>query len=105
MTNGKTPLKRQNAVQNHQNGEPLPVLDPAIERYKPCELYQWEMCILFHSHGVSTQKHMSDVGKKIKSLLVKPQETHGKDKFSLFSEKGKCVLIKTFPKNQRKYMH
>eukprot|EP00957_Ditylum_brightwellii_P158660 12076476-Ditylum_brightwellii.AAC.1 len=87
MMSGKTPLKWRNAVQNHQNGEPLPVLELAIEGYKPCELYQWEMCIQFHSHKVFTQKHMSDVGKKIKCLLVKLQETHQKDKFSLFSEK------------------
>eukprot|EP00957_Ditylum_brightwellii_P090995 6928649-Ditylum_brightwellii.AAC.1 len=40
---------------------------------------------------------MSDVGKKVKSILVKLQESHGKDKFSLFSEEGKRVLIKMFP--------
>eukprot|EP00957_Ditylum_brightwellii_P104589 7969225-Ditylum_brightwellii.AAC.1 len=69
MTTGKTPLKWQNAVQNHQNGEPLPVLDPAINGYEPCELYQWEMCVQFHSCRASTLKHTSDIGKKIKSLL------------------------------------
>eukprot|EP00957_Ditylum_brightwellii_P175255 13342255-Ditylum_brightwellii.AAC.1 len=61
MTTGKTPLKWQNAVQNHQTGEPLPILDPAINRYEPCELYQWEMCVQFHSRGASTLKHTSDV--------------------------------------------
>eukprot|EP00957_Ditylum_brightwellii_P131597 10035859-Ditylum_brightwellii.AAC.1 len=35
MTTDKTPLKWQNAVQNHQNGEPLPVLDLAINGYEP----------------------------------------------------------------------
>eukprot|EP00957_Ditylum_brightwellii_P158049 12030893-Ditylum_brightwellii.AAC.1 len=63
MTSGKTPLKWCNTVQNHQNSEPLPVLDPAIEGYKPCELYHWEMCVQFHLRGASTQKHTSDVGK------------------------------------------
>eukprot|EP00957_Ditylum_brightwellii_P182267 13886017-Ditylum_brightwellii.AAC.1 len=97
MTTGKTPLKWQNAVQNHQNGEPLPVLDPTIDGYEPCELYQWEMCVQFHSRRVSMLKHMSGIGKKIKNLLIKLQESHGKDKFSLFSEKGKHVLLKTSP--------
>eukprot|EP00957_Ditylum_brightwellii_P134819 10279035-Ditylum_brightwellii.AAC.1 len=81
MTIGKTPLKWHNAVQNHQNGEPLPVLDPAIEGYKPCELFQWEMCIQFHSCGASTLKHIMDIGKKNQK----------------FTKKGKHVLIKTFP--------
>eukprot|EP00957_Ditylum_brightwellii_P178195 13572778-Ditylum_brightwellii.AAC.1 len=98
MMSGKTPLKWQNPVQNHQNGEPLPVLDLAIKGYKPCELYQWEMCVQFHSCGASMQKHTSGIGKKIKSLLVKLQETNGKDKFSLFSKKGKPVVIETLPK-------
>ena len=40
-------VKWQNGVQNHQNGEPLPVLDPQIEEYDPVELYQWEMCVQF----------------------------------------------------------
>eukprot|EP00957_Ditylum_brightwellii_P144129 10981444-Ditylum_brightwellii.AAC.1 len=97
MTSGEMPLKRQNAVQNHQNGEPLPVLDPTINGYEPCELYQWEMCVQFHLRGASTLNHTSDVGKKIKSLIVKLQETHRKDNFSLFSKKGKRVLLETFP--------
>eukprot|EP00957_Ditylum_brightwellii_P187508 14279856-Ditylum_brightwellii.AAC.1 len=61
MTSGKIPSKWRITVQNHQNGEPLPVLDPAIKGYEPCELYQWEMCIQFHSHGASMQKYMSDI--------------------------------------------
>eukprot|EP00957_Ditylum_brightwellii_P144677 11021718-Ditylum_brightwellii.AAC.1 len=98
MMTGKTPLKWQNTVQNHQNSEPLPVLDPAINGYEPFELYQWEMCVQFHSCRASMLKHTSDVGKKIKSLFVKLQKTHGKDKFSMFSEKEKRILLETFPK-------
>eukprot|EP00957_Ditylum_brightwellii_P187324 14267096-Ditylum_brightwellii.AAC.1 len=93
MTSGKKPLKWRNAVQNHQNSELLPALDQAIKGYKPCELYQWEMCVQFHLHGSSMQKHTPDVGKNIKSLLIELQETHRKDKFSLLSKKGKRVLI------------
>eukprot|EP00957_Ditylum_brightwellii_P208770 15358859-Ditylum_brightwellii.AAC.1 len=87
MTSGKTPLKWKNAMQNHWNGEPLPVLDLAIKGYKPCELYQWEMRIQFHSRGASMQKHASDVGKKIKIL------------------QGNTSSSRRSPKKQRKYMH
>eukprot|EP00957_Ditylum_brightwellii_P211296 15366014-Ditylum_brightwellii.AAC.1 len=41
-------FQRQNAVQNHQNSEPLPVLDTKVEQYEPVELYQWEMCVQLH---------------------------------------------------------
>eukprot|EP00957_Ditylum_brightwellii_P166889 12702485-Ditylum_brightwellii.AAC.1 len=40
---------------------------------------------------------MSDVRDKLKSLMIKLQETHGKKKFSLFTEKGVRVKIKIFP--------
>eukprot|EP00957_Ditylum_brightwellii_P092917 7074873-Ditylum_brightwellii.AAC.2 len=85
MMIGKTVLKWCNAVQNHQNGEPLPVLGPAIEGYEPFELFWWEMCVQFHSCRASTLKHTADVSKKIK-------------------KKGKCVLIKTFS-NQPDKVH
>eukprot|EP00957_Ditylum_brightwellii_P016673 1253241-Ditylum_brightwellii.AAC.1 len=105
MTTEKTLLKWQNAVQNHQNGEPLPNLDLAINGYEPCELYQWEMCVQFHSCGASTLKHTSDIGKKIKCLLVKLQETHGKDKFSLFLKKENAFLSRCSPQSQRRHTH
>ena len=47
MTKDGKHVKWQNGVQNHQNGEQLPVLDPQIEGYNPVELYQWEMCVQF----------------------------------------------------------
>eukprot|EP00957_Ditylum_brightwellii_P129620 9887863-Ditylum_brightwellii.AAC.1 len=40
---------------------------------------------------------MSDVKDKLKSLVIKLQEAHGKEKFSLFTKKGVRVKIKTFP--------
>eukprot|EP00957_Ditylum_brightwellii_P161686 12309900-Ditylum_brightwellii.AAC.1 len=40
---------------------------------------------------------MSDVRDKLKSLVIKLQEAHGKEKFSLFTEKGVRVKIETFP--------
>eukprot|EP00957_Ditylum_brightwellii_P155250 11818952-Ditylum_brightwellii.AAC.1 len=39
----------------------------------------------------------SDVKDKLKSLMIKLQETHGKEKFSLFTEKGVRLKLKTFP--------
>eukprot|EP00957_Ditylum_brightwellii_P183279 13960769-Ditylum_brightwellii.AAC.1 len=40
---------------------------------------------------------MSDVRDKLKSLIIKPQETHRKEKVLLFTEKGKRIKIKMFP--------
>eukprot|EP00957_Ditylum_brightwellii_P116006 8850071-Ditylum_brightwellii.AAC.1 len=61
MTNGGKHVKWHNSVQNHQNGAPLPVLDPQVEGYKPVELFQWEMCVQFSSCGVSMNNPTSDV--------------------------------------------
>eukprot|EP00957_Ditylum_brightwellii_P099380 7569923-Ditylum_brightwellii.AAC.1 len=69
MTNNDKHVKWHNDVQNHQNGELLPVLDTQIE----------------------------DVRDKLESLVIKLQEMHGKDKFSLFTEKGKKIKIKIIP--------
>eukprot|EP00957_Ditylum_brightwellii_P093983 7155970-Ditylum_brightwellii.AAC.1 len=99
MTEDSKHIKWQNGVQNHQNGEPLPVLDPQIEGYKSVELFQWEMCVQFSSRGTSTKHPMSDVRDKLKSLIIKLQEVHRKEKFLLFTEKGKRIKIKMFPAN------
>eukprot|EP00957_Ditylum_brightwellii_P001061 83974-Ditylum_brightwellii.AAC.1 len=56
-----------NAIQNHQNGQSLTVLDLKVAGYKAAELYQWEMCIQFHSHGASTKIPTVDMGDKIKN--------------------------------------
>eukprot|EP00957_Ditylum_brightwellii_P092783 7064056-Ditylum_brightwellii.AAC.1 len=55
------------------------------------------MCVQFSLHGASTKHITSDVRDKLKSLVVKLQEAHGKEKFSLFTEKGVRTKIKTFP--------
>eukprot|EP00957_Ditylum_brightwellii_P100000 7620801-Ditylum_brightwellii.AAC.1 len=62
-----------NGVQNHQNGQPLPVLDPKIEGYEFIELYQWEMCVQFCLHGASEKVPTIDVGDKVRNLIVKLQ--------------------------------
>eukprot|EP00957_Ditylum_brightwellii_P026836 2029267-Ditylum_brightwellii.AAC.1 len=41
----------------------------------------------------------SDVRDKLKSLIIKLQEAHGKEKFLLFMEKGERNKIETFPAN------
>eukprot|EP00957_Ditylum_brightwellii_P175364 13349595-Ditylum_brightwellii.AAC.1 len=60
MTKDGKHVKWHNSVQNHQNGKPLPVLNPQIEGYEPDELFQWEMCVQFLSHGALTKHPMSD---------------------------------------------
>eukprot|EP00957_Ditylum_brightwellii_P211290 15366003-Ditylum_brightwellii.AAC.3 len=40
---------------------------------------------------------MSNVRDKLKSLVIKLQEAHGKEKFLLFTEKRVRVKIETFP--------
>eukprot|EP00957_Ditylum_brightwellii_P042137 3191591-Ditylum_brightwellii.AAC.1 len=61
MTNNGKHVKWHNGVQNHQNGELLPVSDPQIKGYKPVKLFQWEMCKQFLLHGASTKHPTSDV--------------------------------------------
>eukprot|EP00957_Ditylum_brightwellii_P127764 9743456-Ditylum_brightwellii.AAC.1 len=97
MTKDGKHVKWKNGVQNHQNSKLLPVLDPQIEGYDPAELYQWKMHVQFLSCGGSTKHPTSDVRDKLKSLVIKLQEAHGKEKFLLFMEKGVRIKIKTFP--------
>eukprot|EP00957_Ditylum_brightwellii_P150471 11457902-Ditylum_brightwellii.AAC.1 len=97
MTNGGKHVKWHNGIQNHQNGAPLPVLDPHIEGYEPVELFQWEMRVQFSLRGASMKNPTSDVRDKIKSLIIKLHEMHRKDNFLLFAEKGKRIKIKIFP--------
>eukprot|EP00957_Ditylum_brightwellii_P021060 1587019-Ditylum_brightwellii.AAC.1 len=68
MTGSDKEVQWCNVIQNHQNGQPLPVLDPKVAGYEAIELYQWEMCIQFHSHRASMKIPMVDVGDKIKKL-------------------------------------
>eukprot|EP00957_Ditylum_brightwellii_P097822 7449149-Ditylum_brightwellii.AAC.1 len=49
-----------NSIQSHQNGKPLPTLDPKVEGYEPIDLYQWEMCIQYHLQGVSEKVPTTD---------------------------------------------
>eukprot|EP00957_Ditylum_brightwellii_P048933 3713465-Ditylum_brightwellii.AAC.1 len=97
MTKDGKHTKWQNGEQNHQNGKPLPVLDPQIKGYDPVELYQWKMCVQFLPRRASTKHPMSKVRDRFKSLVIKLQEEHGKEKFSLFTKKGVRIKIKTFP--------
>eukprot|EP00957_Ditylum_brightwellii_P064082 4861607-Ditylum_brightwellii.AAC.1 len=70
----------QNGTQNHQNGKPLLVLDPNV------------------NGGASEKFPTMDVGDKIKSPIMKLQETHRKDKFLVFTEDGKINQLEAFPK-------
>eukprot|EP00957_Ditylum_brightwellii_P179778 13694710-Ditylum_brightwellii.AAC.1 len=61
MTKDGKCIKWQNGVQNQQNSEPLPVLDPQIEGYKLVELFQWEMCVQF-CHAACQQNTPCQMG-------------------------------------------
>eukprot|EP00957_Ditylum_brightwellii_P003309 250766-Ditylum_brightwellii.AAC.1 len=65
--NGKK-VQCHNTIQNHQNGQPLPVLDPKVAGYEAIELYQWEMYIQFHLNGASTKISMIGIGDKFKKM-------------------------------------
>eukprot|EP00957_Ditylum_brightwellii_P028884 2182091-Ditylum_brightwellii.AAC.1 len=95
--NGKK-VQWRNAVQNHQNGQPLPVLDPKVAGYEATELYQWEICIQLHLREASMKVPTVDIGDKIKNVVIKLHEMHGKNKFSIFTEAGKVIELGTFPK-------
>eukprot|EP00957_Ditylum_brightwellii_P056689 4296283-Ditylum_brightwellii.AAC.1 len=84
-----------NGVQNHQNVQLLLVLDPKIDGYETIQLYQWEMCVQFHSQGASEKGPMVDVGDKIRSMIVKLQETYRKEKLLMFSKDGKLIQMET----------
>eukprot|EP00957_Ditylum_brightwellii_P096455 7346441-Ditylum_brightwellii.AAC.1 len=88
----------RNGVQNHQNGQPLLVLDPKIKGYENIGLFQWERCVQFHSRGASEKGPTTDVGDKIRRLIVKLQEMHGKEKFLMFTDDGKIIQLKTLLK-------
>eukprot|EP00957_Ditylum_brightwellii_P152732 11626121-Ditylum_brightwellii.AAC.1 len=87
-----------NGIQNHQNSQLLLVIDPKIEGYETIELYQWEMCVQFHYQGASVKVVMMDVGDKVRSLIVKLYETHGNEKFLMFTEDGKMIQLETLLK-------
>eukprot|EP00957_Ditylum_brightwellii_P053526 4056173-Ditylum_brightwellii.AAC.1 len=89
-------IQWHNAIQNHQNGEPLPVLDPKVKGYEPVELYQWEMCVQFYLRSVSEIIPTTDVGDKIINLVVKLHEAHNND-FLIFMEDVKLIKLETFP--------
>eukprot|EP00957_Ditylum_brightwellii_P126073 9610944-Ditylum_brightwellii.AAC.1 len=55
------------------------------------------MCVQFSSQGASTKHPTSDVRDKLKILVIKLQEAHGKEKFLLITENRVRIKIETFP--------
>eukprot|EP00957_Ditylum_brightwellii_P048332 3668086-Ditylum_brightwellii.AAC.1 len=98
MASSAKMVQWHNGVQNHQNRHLLLVLDPKVTGYEAVELFQWEMCLQFHSQGASIKVPTVDVGDKVKKIIILLHETHGKDKFTIFSEAGKWIKIETFSK-------
>eukprot|EP00957_Ditylum_brightwellii_P057677 4373395-Ditylum_brightwellii.AAC.1 len=87
---------------NHQNGIALLVIDPKLEGYEVSKLYQWEMCVQFSAQGVSSDTSVAKVGNKVKQLLLKLDEIHGKNIFTVYSKKEKRIQVATFPKTANK---
>eukprot|EP00957_Ditylum_brightwellii_P128603 9810259-Ditylum_brightwellii.AAC.1 len=56
----------RDGVQNHQKSERLLVLDPNVNGYESIELYQWEICMQFHSRGASNKVPTIHDGDEIK---------------------------------------
>eukprot|EP00957_Ditylum_brightwellii_P041206 3119021-Ditylum_brightwellii.AAC.1 len=61
MASSAKTVQWHNGMQNHQNGHLLPVLDPKVTGYEVVELFQWEMCLQFHSRGASMKVPAIDV--------------------------------------------
>eukprot|EP00957_Ditylum_brightwellii_P099015 7542777-Ditylum_brightwellii.AAC.1 len=55
-----------NGTQNHQNNQLLPVQDPKIKGHETIKLYQWKMCVQFHSQVASEKGMTMNVGDKIR---------------------------------------
>eukprot|EP00957_Ditylum_brightwellii_P038273 2893921-Ditylum_brightwellii.AAC.1 len=70
MASSTKTVQWYNCLQNHQNGHLLPVLDPKVTGYGVVELFQWEMCLQFHSQGVSTKVSTIDVGDEVKNFII-----------------------------------
>eukprot|EP00957_Ditylum_brightwellii_P056717 4298261-Ditylum_brightwellii.AAC.1 len=56
------------------------------------------MCVQFHSQGASKKGPTTNVGDKIRSMIVKLQETYGNKKLSISAEDGTLIQLETTPK-------
>eukprot|EP00957_Ditylum_brightwellii_P138519 10558451-Ditylum_brightwellii.AAC.1 len=83
---------------NQQNGVALPVLDPKLDGYKVAEWYQWEMCLQLTLHGAPEKTLVTDIGNKIKHMILHLEETPGKNTFTIYSKNDKRIQVETFPK-------
>eukprot|EP00957_Ditylum_brightwellii_P142567 10861815-Ditylum_brightwellii.AAC.1 len=101
MTKISTDVQWQSVV-NCQNGVVLLVLAPELERYEEFKLYQWEMCMQLSAQGASINMPEAKSGNKVKHLLLKLEEIHSKNMFTLYSKKEKRVQVALFPKTASK---
>eukprot|EP00957_Ditylum_brightwellii_P054527 4130872-Ditylum_brightwellii.AAC.1 len=87
---------------NYQNGVVLLELDPKLKGHKVSELYQWEMCMYFSAQGASINTQVAKIGNKVKHLLLKLEEIHSKNTFTMCSKKEKKIQVTTFLKTANK---
>eukprot|EP00957_Ditylum_brightwellii_P140640 10713885-Ditylum_brightwellii.AAC.1 len=97
MTKSSTEVQWCN-VANYQNGVTLPVLDPKLEGYKISELHQLETCVKLSARGASSNTSVAEIGNKVKHLLLKLEEIHGKNILTMQSKKENRNQVATFSK-------
>eukprot|EP00957_Ditylum_brightwellii_P025361 1918457-Ditylum_brightwellii.AAC.1 len=60
-----------------------------VEGYETIELNQWEIYMQFHLHGASEKVPTTDIGDKVRSLIVKLYEIHEKENILIFTKNRK----------------
>eukprot|EP00957_Ditylum_brightwellii_P116139 8859723-Ditylum_brightwellii.AAC.1 len=83
---------------NQQNGVALTLLDPKLDSYEVAKLYQWEMCLQLTVRGAQGKTLVTNIGNKIKHMILHLEETHVKNTFTIYSESKKHIQVETFPK-------
>eukprot|EP00957_Ditylum_brightwellii_P044594 3381291-Ditylum_brightwellii.AAC.1 len=65
------------------------------------EWYQWEVNVKLLAKGAAQLNSASNVGGKVKALLVKLYIVHGKDTINIFSESKRKLKVKKFLKSAK----
>eukprot|EP00957_Ditylum_brightwellii_P001994 153769-Ditylum_brightwellii.AAC.1 len=101
MSNEGNGLTTAGKSQKQQSWDPLPFLDHDFESYHTTEWYQWELNVQLLAKGASQLIATNEVGNKVKALLIKLLDTHGKGNINVFSETHQHLEVENFPKTTR----
>eukprot|EP00957_Ditylum_brightwellii_P016388 1232008-Ditylum_brightwellii.AAC.1 len=80
----------------HQNNIVLMVLDPKTDSHKMSELFQWETHVQLSAQGASNDMPITKTGNKVKHQMLKLEETHDKNLFTVQSKKETRIKVATF---------